>query len=121
MTFSQLAQNNACKITLPVEVIMTQTPTLRAAILQQIDAGMSQLIIDLHKVEYIDSSGLSVLISALKRVEKVNGEIVLLSPTAGVRSLIELTRLHQIFAIYEDETAAIDYICNELTNEQAAQ
>ncbi|MGS0676918.1 STAS domain-containing protein [Shewanella sp. 30m-9] len=117
MFFSKLPQNNACKITLPVEVIMTQTATLRAAILQQIDAGITRLIIDLHQVEYIDSSGLSVLISALKRVEKEEGEIVLLSPTAGVRSLIELTRLHQIFSIYEDETAAIEYICNELADE----
>ncbi|MEZ9597031.1 STAS domain-containing protein [Shewanella sp. 10N.261.52.F9] len=119
MTFSQLAQNNACKITLPTEVVMTQTPTLRAAILQQINAGMSQLIIDLSQVEYIDSSGLSVLISALKRIEQIDGDIVLLSPTAGVRSLIELTRLHQIFAIYEDENAAIEYICNESNVEPA--
>ena len=113
MTFSQLQQPNACKVTLPTEVVMTQTPTLRAAILQKINAGMTQLVIDLHQVEYIDSSGLSVLISALKRVEQLDGDIVLLSPTAGVRSLIELTRLHQVFAIYEDEAAAVEYICNE--------
>ncbi|MEZ9198454.1 STAS domain-containing protein [Shewanella sp. 10N.286.54.B9] len=116
MKFSQLAQNNACKITMPVEMVMTQTPTLRAAILQQIDMGMTQLVIDLHQVHYIDSSGLSVLISALKKVEEHDGEIVLLSPTSGVRALIELTRLHQVFAIYEDEAAAIDYICNELVS-----
>ncbi|GIU51735.1 anti-sigma factor antagonist [Shewanella sairae] len=113
MTFSQLPQSNACKVVLPAEVVMAHTPTLRAAILQQINSGMTQLIIDLHKVDYIDSSGLSVLISALKKLEQVNGDIVLLSPTAGVRSLIELTRLHQVFAIYEDEQAAIEYICNE--------
>ncbi|MCL1139541.1 STAS domain-containing protein [Shewanella pneumatophori] len=117
MTFSQLPQYNACKVTLPLEVVMTQTPTLRAAILQKINAGMTQLVIDLHQVEYIDSSGLSVLISALKRIEQLDGDIVLLSPTAGVRSLIELTRLHQIFAIYEDEAAAIEYICNETEEE----
>ncbi|QQX81834.1 STAS domain-containing protein [Shewanella sp. KX20019] len=116
MTFSPLAQNNACKITFPVEVIMTKTPTLRAAMLQQINAGMTQLVIDLHQVQYIDSSGLSVLISALKKVEEQDGEIVLLSPTAGVRALIELTRLHQVFSIFEDETAAVDYICNELAS-----
>ena len=45
MKFSQLAQKNACKITLPVEMVMTQTPTLRAAILQQIDTGMTQLLL----------------------------------------------------------------------------
>ncbi|MCL1057907.1 STAS domain-containing protein [Shewanella gelidimarina] len=116
MKFSPLAQNNACKITLPVEMVMTQTPTLRAAILQKINSGMIQLVIDLNQVQYIDSSGLSVLISALKKVEEQGGEIVLLSPTAGVRALIELTRLHHVFSIYEDETAAIDYICNELVS-----
>ncbi|WOT06349.1 STAS domain-containing protein [Shewanella youngdeokensis] len=116
MQFSPLAQSNACKITLPIEMVMTQTPTLRAAILQQISSGMTQLVIDLKQVQYIDSSGLSVLISALKKIEEYNGEIVLLSPTPGVKALIELTRLHQVFTIYEDEAAAIDYICNELVN-----
>jgi len=111
MKFSPLALDNACLITLPKEMVMSQTPTLRAAITRQIEAGSNKLVLDLHQVEYIDSSGLSILVSALKLTQKKAGEIILLSPSAGVRALIELTRLHQIFTIYEDEAAAIEHIC----------
>ncbi|GGI71093.1 anti-sigma factor antagonist [Shewanella hanedai] len=113
MKFSQLALSNACLVTLPKEMMITQTPTLRAAITHQIETGCNKLVLDLHQVEYIDSSGLSVLVSALKLTQKKAGEIILLSPSAGVRALIELTRLHHVFAIYEDKDAAIAHICEQ--------
>ncbi|WP_299490234.1 STAS domain-containing protein [uncultured Shewanella sp.] len=115
MKFTPLKQANACLITLPKEMLMTETPTLRAAILKQISSGVTRLIMDLHQVEFIDSSGLSVLISAMKKANQEGGEVVLLSPSDGVRALIELTRLHQVFHIYESQPAAIDYICGPLS------
>lgn len=114
MQFTPLKESNACIITLPKEMLMTETPTLRAAILKQVQSGVTRLIMDLHQVEFIDSSGLSVLISALKQAQKEDGEVVLLSPSDGVRALIELTRLHQVFHIYEDQAEAINYICGPL-------
>jgi len=113
MNFFPLALENACLITLPKEMVMAQTPTLRAAISRQIENGSNKLVMDLHQVEYIDSSGLSILISALKLTKKHAGEVILLSPTPSVRSLIELTRLHQVFTIYEDKAAAIEHICEQ--------
>lgn len=114
MKFTPLKESNACIITLPKEMLMTETPTLRAAILKQIKSGITRLIMDLHQVEFIDSSGLSVLISALKQAQQEGGEVILLSPSEGVRALIELTRLHQVFHIYENQSAAIEYICGPL-------
>ncbi len=112
MKFSPLALDNACLITLPKEMVMAQTPTLRAAISRQIESGSNKLVMDLHQVEFIDSSGLSVLVSAHKLTQKRSGEVILLSPSPGVRSLIELTRLHQVFTIFEDKGAAIEHICS---------
>ncbi|WP_076411088.1 STAS domain-containing protein [Shewanella sp. UCD-KL12] len=112
MKFSPLTLDNACLVTLPKEMVMAQTPTLRAAISRQIESGSNKLVMDLHQVEFIDSSGLSVLVSAHKLTQKRSGEVILLSPSAGVRSLIELTRLHQVFIIFEDEDAAIEHICS---------
>ncbi|AQS38807.1 anti-anti-sigma factor [Shewanella psychrophila] len=112
MKFSPLALENACLVTLPKEMIMAQTPTLRAAISRQIETGSTKLVMDLHQVEYIDSSGLSILVSAHKLTQKHSGEVILLSPSAGVRALIELTRLHHVFTIFEDRDAAIEHICD---------
>lgn len=112
MKFSPLPHNNACLVTLPKQVVMSQTPTLRAALTRQLESGTNRLIVDLHEVEYIDSSGLSILISALKVADKTAGEVVLLSPTNGVRALIELTQLHQIFTIFENKHSAIEHVCS---------
>jgi anti-sigma B factor antagonist len=103
-------------VTLPQRLVMANAQELRTAIRALVERGRTRLILDLHGVEFVDSSGLSVLVSTLKAVRPRQGVVVLLSPTDGVRSLIELTRLHQIFEIYEDREAAI----GELGEEEVA-
>ncbi|AEG09449.1 STAS domain-containing protein [Shewanella sp. SP2S2-4] len=110
MKFSPIEKQNASIVTFPTEMIMANTPTHRAALLRHMENGTNRLIINLEEVKYIDSSGLSVLISALKYAQLHDGEILLLSPSDNVRSLIELTRLHQIFTIYECQDAAIAHL-----------
>lgn len=94
-------------VDLPARMVMADAPELRDALKSLIDGGRTRLVLNLQPVEFVDSSGLSVLVSALKAVQAQDGEVVLLSPNDGVRSLIELTRLHQVFEIFEDRQAAI--------------
>ncbi|GGI67187.1 STAS domain-containing protein [Shewanella gelidii] len=101
-------------VIMPKAMMLANTATLRGAVLKLMNKGINRLVVDLHQVEFIDSSGLSVLISALKRAQQSQGEVVLLNPSNNVRALIELTQLHQIFPIYEDKEAAVEYV-----NEQA--
>lgn len=103
---------NASLVTMPGNMTMNNAATLRGALLKLINNGTNKIIVDLHQVEYVDSSGLSVLVTAFQRLAQNEGEIVLLSPSNHVRSLIELTRLHQIFTIYEDKQAALFYFAN---------
>jgi anti-sigma B factor antagonist len=63
---------------------------------------------DLKNVDFIDSSGLSVLVSALKTMRLKNGYLALLNLSSEVKTLVELTRLHQIFDIFEEEELAIE-------------
>ena len=94
-------------IELPARLVMANAVQIRNFLKQVVAHGRTQLVLDLHQVEFIDSSGLSVLVSALKAAQEQDGDVVLLSPSDGVRSLIELTRLHQVFEIFEDQDAAI--------------
>jgi anti-sigma B factor antagonist len=94
-------------VSLPERLVMANAQEARAALKRLIVGGRHRLVLDLQPVDFIDSSGLSVLISALKELKPCNGSIVLLKPSDGVRALIELTRLHQVFAIYEDRDAAL--------------
>ena len=94
-------------IVLPARLSMAESGDIRESINALIEKGCEHLVLDLEQVNFIDSSGLSVLVSTLKAVTPHQGGVVLLSPSNGVRSLIELTRLHQVFAIFEDLAAAL--------------
>ncbi|MCW3171037.1 STAS domain-containing protein [Shewanella subflava] len=108
MNFELITDKYASVVRLPGKMVMAQTPTYRAAILDYINQGHTRLVIDMSNLEYIDSSGLSVLISARKQAMSYQGNIVLLNPKSSVRALIELTRLHHIMDIYESEEHALE-------------
>lgn len=62
------------------------------------------VLIDLEKVEFMDSSGLSALIMAFKHVRAAGAKLHLCSPTAQVKVLLELTSMDQLFSIYSDRS-----------------
>ena len=64
------------------------------------------LVIDMGGVDFIDSSGLGSLVSSLRTVNKLGGDIRISALQDQVRSVFELTRLHRIFGIYDDGKAA---------------
>ncbi len=71
-----------------------------------------KIIIDLEKVQFIDSSGLSVLVATLKKARNKGGDVVLINLSSSVRSIIELTRLHRILEICDSEQAALDRLAS---------
>lgn len=64
-------------------------------------------VVDLGEVQYIDSGGLGCLVAFLRRVREDGGDIKVATLTAKVRAVFELTRLHRIFEIYDNSSAAI--------------
>ena len=94
-------------VALAGRLIMADAPEVRRKLLATVEQGNGKLILDLAEVGFMDSSGLSVLVSVFKAARLKQGDVVLLNLTPAVRSLIELTRLQQVFAIFEDETAAV--------------
>lgn len=74
------------------------------------DKGYTNIIIDLVNIEYIDSSGLGVLVSTLKKVKSVNGYLILLSPKNPIKQILELTSLNKVFTIVSDRDEAMKVI-----------
>ncbi len=57
-------------------------------------------IVDLRKVAFMDSVGMSALVSLLKSARQVNGEVVLVKPTnAGAYHILSLTRFDKVFTL----------------------
>jgi len=64
-------------------------------------------LIDLSRVDFVDSAGLGSLLSCLKKAKSANGELKLFGLTKSVRSLFELMRMQKIFSIYDDRGMAV--------------
>jgi len=71
-----------------------------------IDEGNMDIVIDLSKVTFIDSSGLGALVSILKRIG-TKGEIRLCGLRENIKSLFQLTRLDKVFTIYLTKEEAL--------------
>lgn len=78
-------------------------PDAAAEMMGIFERGVGLLHLEMSDLEWIDSGGLSALVNVLKRARKQEGDVILLNPNDRVRAVLELTRLHEIFEIREDE------------------
>lgn len=65
------------------------------------DRNVTRVVLDLGKVNWIDSTGLGELIASLSSIKKKDGNLVLSNIQAPVQSLLKMTNLTQIFDTYE--------------------
>ncbi|HEY0798764.1 MAG TPA: STAS domain-containing protein [Candidatus Baltobacteraceae bacterium] len=88
------------------EIDVYTSPKVKDAITELIDKGHYNLVINLEKVRYIDSTGLGVLIGGLKRVREHGGSVNLVCTNPQIKKIFDITGLVKIFGIFDDESAA---------------
>lgn len=69
------------------------------AVDEQLRDGRKLLVIDLAAVEFIDSSGLSLLLNAQRRIQRAGGVLAVIEPSERVRRVFEMTRLDRAFKL----------------------
>lgn len=89
------------------EIDLHVSPTIAASLRAMVQEKPKQLVVDLSRVTYIDSSGLAVLIEAMQNVAQYGGSFALAGLQDGVRPIFEIARLDQVFRIFEDVDAAL--------------
>jgi len=72
-----------------------------------VDAGKLKIVADLAGVEYISSSGLRVMLSSLKKLNKLGGNLKLSSLQPYVLEVFEIAGFTQLFQIYDSEEEAV--------------
>lgn len=82
-------------------------PQIRVDVDSFLKEGRTRFIFDMQEVSFVDSSGLAVFVNALKGARAAGGDIAILGPTAPVRSILELTRLHRIMSIVDSREEAV--------------
>lgn len=65
----------------------------------------SPLLVDMEKVEFLDSAGLMVLVTALSRAQKVQRKFGLCSVDPAIKMIFELTQLERVFELHESRAA----------------
>ena len=80
---------------------------LKTQMLKLFEEGRNSLVIDLHAVRFVDSSGLGALVSGFKNASSRNGSLKLSGLQLQVKSMFELTRLHRVFEIFADVDEAL--------------
>ena len=93
-------------VTLPSGALDAQNAESFKLALEPLLAAGAEILVDLQKVSFMDSSGLGALVVCLRRTLASGGDLEVCSPQPPVRVLFEVVRAQQIFSIYNNRQEA---------------
>jgi anti-sigma B factor antagonist len=86
---------------------LATSPTVRAALTDASERGDHRIIVDLYKVDFLDSTGLGALIGAQRRARELDGDVRLVAKEGQILRLLRITGLLKVFAVYPTVDEAI--------------
>nr|SBO98780.1 Anti-sigma F factor antagonist (spoIIAA-2); Anti-sigma B factor antagonist RsbV [Nonomuraea gerenzanensis] len=90
------------------EVDVFTAPKLREQIIDLAAKGTVHVIVDLGAVQFLDSTGLGVLVGGLKRLRTQDGSLALVMTTDRISRIFKITGLTAVFASYSSVQEAIE-------------
>ncbi len=106
MNMSVRTNQNARIIDVTGDVDMNGTPQLRKLLFEALKES-PKVVINLTGIRYIDSSGIAVMIEALKESQRLKRQFVLFGMNARVNAVFKLTHVMQIFQVVDTEEQAL--------------
>ncbi|HYN75778.1 MAG TPA: anti-sigma factor antagonist [Candidatus Limnocylindria bacterium] len=89
------------------EIDVYTAPQLRERVVELVDAGQVDLVLDLTGVDFLDSTGLGVLVGALNRVRAQDGSLALVLTQERILKIFEITGLRKVFPIHATVEEAV--------------
>ena len=89
-----------------IDLYQSQSTAVKQKLNELIDRKMARILVDMSRVNYIDSSGLALFIVCLQRMAEYGGRLGLFGLQHTVAHIFEIARLDQVLHIYPDETTA---------------
>jgi len=89
------------------EVDVYTAPRLREKLVELASQGKHQVVVDLEGVDFLDSTGLGVLVGGLKRLRSHDGELALVCTQQRILKVFEITGLTQVFSIFGSVEEAV--------------
>ena len=107
MEISQREADKVVILDIQGEIDLYNAPEIKDTIQKLIEQQKYNIIINLEKVSYIDSSGIGALISSLSNLKKYQGSLKIINVYASVKKVFELTKLTSFFEIFDSEEEAL--------------
>ncbi len=108
MDITKRSKDDVVILDIAGEIDLYNAPEIKDIINGLIEEQNFNVIINLEKVTYIDSSGIGALISSLSNLKKYQGGLKIINVYASVRKVFELTKLTSFFDIYDSEEEALE-------------
>ncbi|MFL5852747.1 MAG: STAS domain-containing protein [Solirubrobacteraceae bacterium] len=89
------------------EIHLATAPDFSEGLNQVIAEGRTAVVVDLTEVGFIDSTGLSVLLNALRRITRAGGTLVIVCTNPTVLRLFEVTKMDTTFTIVSSRDEAV--------------
>jgi anti-sigma B factor antagonist len=92
------------------EIHLATAPQFSEELNRVIAEGRTRVVVDLTAVGFVDSTGLSVLLNALRRITRAEGSLVLVCTNPTVLRLFEVTRMDTTFVIVDTRERALEHV-----------
>ena len=89
------------------EIDVYTAPRLRELLIDLVNKKNYQLVVNMEKVEFLDSTGLGVLVGGLKRVRAHDGSLDLVCTQERILKIFRITGLTKVFGIHNSVDEAI--------------
>jgi anti-sigma B factor antagonist len=89
------------------EIDVYTAPQLRQRLIELVEGGSQHIVVDMEQVEFLDSTGLGVLVGGLKRVRALDGSLRLVCSQERILKIFRITGLEKVFGIYGTVDAAV--------------
>jgi anti-sigma B factor antagonist len=89
------------------EIDVYTAPKLREALIELVQSGTYHIVVDMEEVDFLDSTGLGVLVGGLKRVRSHDGSMTLVCTQERLLKIFRITGLTRVFEIHPDVDSAV--------------
>lgn len=89
------------------EMVIYDAHELKTVVIDLMAQKKNRIMVNMEKVVYIDSSGIGALVASLSALKKERGGLAIVNVHGVVKDVFTLTRLHQLFSIFDSEEEAV--------------
>jgi anti-sigma B factor antagonist len=107
LNVSTASQGGHAVVTVTGELDLYTAPRLQTALAELLRDQIGRIVVDMSGIEFCDSTGMNVLLAAMKRNKERGGTLELAAPRPAVRRILQVTGLDTVFTVV-DAVPALD-------------